>query len=103
MPAALQPHPPARLAEFEQLMRRHNRMCFRTARAILRDDAEAEDALQEAYLRAYRPIGGFRGEAKLSTWLYASLPTKPWRASGTSCAVPRSCLSAAEAMRSTIS
>ena len=34
---------------FEQLMRRHNRMLFRTARAILRDDAEAEDALQEAY------------------------------------------------------
>jgi RNA polymerase sigma-70 factor (ECF subfamily) len=69
MPAALQPHPPVRLAEFEQLMRRHNRMCFRTARAILRDDAEAEDALQEAYLRAYRSIGRFRGEAKLSTWL----------------------------------
>ena len=39
---------------FEQLMRSHNRMLFRTARAILRDDAEAEDALQEAYLRAYR-------------------------------------------------
>ena len=54
---------------FEQMMRRHNRMLFRTARAILRDDAEAEDALQEAYLRAYRAIGTFRGEAKLSTWL----------------------------------
>ena len=54
---------------FEVLMRRHNRALFRTARAILRDDAEAEDALQEAYLRAYRTIGGFRGEAKLSTWL----------------------------------
>jgi RNA polymerase sigma-70 factor (ECF subfamily) len=35
----------------------------------LRDDAEAEDALQEAYLQAYRAIGSFRGEAKLSTWL----------------------------------
>jgi RNA polymerase sigma-70 factor (ECF subfamily) len=54
---------------FEQLMRSHNRMLFRTARAILRDDAEAEDALQEAYLRAYRAMGAFRGEAKLSTWL----------------------------------
>jgi RNA polymerase sigma-70 factor (ECF subfamily) len=54
---------------FEQLMRSHNRMLFRTARAILRDDTEAEDALQEAYLRAYRSIGAFRGEAKLSTWL----------------------------------
>ena len=56
-------------AAFELLMRRHNRMLFRTARAILRDDAEAEDALQEAYLQAYQAIGGFRAEAKLSTWL----------------------------------
>jgi len=56
-------------AAFEALMRRHNRALFRTARAILRDDAEAEDALQEAYLQAYRAIGSFRGEAKLSTWL----------------------------------
>jgi RNA polymerase sigma-70 factor (ECF subfamily) len=55
-------------AAFEALMRRHNRTLFRTARAILRDDAEAEDALQEAYLQAYQAIGGFRGEAKLSTW-----------------------------------
>jgi RNA polymerase sigma-70 factor (ECF subfamily) len=54
---------------FAELMRKHNRMLFRTARAILRDDAEAEDALQEAYLRAYWSIGRFRGEAKLSTWL----------------------------------
>lgn len=54
---------------FEQLMRRHNRTLFRTARAILRDDAEAEDAVQEAYLRAYRSFGSFRGDAKLSTWL----------------------------------
>ena len=42
---------------------------FRTARAILRDDAEAEDALQEAYLQAYRTMGSYRGEARLSTWL----------------------------------
>ena len=56
-------------AAFEALMRRHNRALFRTARAILRDDAEAEDALQEGYLQAYRAIGSFRGEAKLSTWL----------------------------------
>jgi RNA polymerase sigma-70 factor (ECF subfamily) len=56
-------------AEFEALMRRHNRMLFRTARAILHDDAEAEDALQEAYLKAYGAMGSFRGEAKVSTWL----------------------------------
>jgi RNA polymerase sigma-70 factor (ECF subfamily) len=56
-------------AAFEAVMRRHNRMLFRTARAILRDDAEAEDALQEAYLQAYGSMAGFRGSAKLSTWL----------------------------------
>src|SRR5262249_20129646 len=54
---------------FEQLMRRHNGKLFRVARAILRDDAEAEDALQEAYLDAYRHINDYRGEARLSTWL----------------------------------
>ena len=56
-------------AAFEALMRRHNRALFRTARAILRDDAEAEDALQEAYLQAYGAIRNYRAEAKLSTWL----------------------------------
>jgi RNA polymerase sigma-70 factor (ECF subfamily) len=54
---------------FEALMRKHNRMLYRTARAILRNDADAEDALQLAYLSAYRSIGGFRGESRLSTWL----------------------------------
>ena len=44
-------------------------MLFRTARAILRDDAEAEDALQEAYIQAYRSLATFRGDAQLSTWL----------------------------------
>ena len=57
------------LRAFEQLMRRHNRILFRTARAILKDDAEAEDAVQEAYLQAYRSIARFRGDARLSTWL----------------------------------
>jgi RNA polymerase sigma-70 factor (ECF subfamily) len=56
-------------AAFALLMRRYNRLLYRTARAILKDDAEAEDALQEAYLLAFRAIGRFRGEAKLSTWL----------------------------------
>lgn len=53
----------------EALMRTHNRKLFRTARAILRDDAEAQDVVQEAYLRAYRALPGFRGDARLSTWL----------------------------------
>jgi RNA polymerase sigma-70 factor (ECF subfamily) len=50
-------------------MRRHNQLLYRTARSILRDDAEAEDALQDAYLQAYRAIGQFRADAKLATWL----------------------------------
>jgi len=54
---------------FETLMRRHNGKLFRIARAILRDDAEAEDALQDGYLHAYRRISEFRGDAQLSTWL----------------------------------
>jgi RNA polymerase sigma-70 factor (ECF subfamily) len=56
-------------AAFEAMMRRYNSRLFRVARAILRDDTEAEDALQEAYLHAYRRMGEFRGEAQLSTWL----------------------------------
>jgi RNA polymerase sigma-70 factor (ECF subfamily) len=54
---------------FEMLMRRHNRMLFRAVRAILRDDADAEDALQNAYLAAYQAFPRFRGEARVSTWL----------------------------------
>jgi RNA polymerase sigma-70 factor (ECF subfamily) len=54
---------------FEVLMRRHNGKLFRVARAILKDDAEAEEALQDAYLDAYRHIRDFRGGARLSTWL----------------------------------
>jgi RNA polymerase sigma-70 factor (ECF subfamily) len=53
----------------EALMRLHNRTLYRTARAILRDEAEAEDAVQEAYLQAFRALGTFRGDSKLSTWL----------------------------------
>ena len=56
-------------AAFVVLMRRYNQKLYRTARSILKDDAEAEDAVQEAYLLAYNAIGRFRGEAKLSTWL----------------------------------
>jgi RNA polymerase sigma factor (sigma-70 family) len=54
---------------FEALMRQHNGKLFRIARSIVRDDAEAEDALQDAYLDAYRHIGDFRGGSQLATWL----------------------------------
>src|SRR5688500_15825091 len=53
----------------EQLMRRYNGRLFRVARAILKQDAAAEDALQDAYLEAYLHMNDFRGEAQLSTWL----------------------------------
>src|ERR1700681_2560764 len=56
-------------AAFEVLMRRHNGRLFRVARAILKDDAEAEDTLQDAYLDAYRHIDDFRGGARLSSGL----------------------------------
>lgn len=54
---------------FALLMRRFNRRLYRLARAIVGDSAEAEDALQEAWLAAYRHLGGFRGESSLGTWL----------------------------------
>lgn len=56
-------------AAFADLMRQHNRRLYRVARAILNDDAEAEEALQEAYLIAYQKMGTFLGRSKLSTWL----------------------------------
>jgi RNA polymerase sigma-70 factor (ECF subfamily) len=56
-------------AAFERLMRRYNSRLFRVARAILKDDAEAEDAVQDAYLEAYRHIGEFRGQSQVATWL----------------------------------
>ncbi|RDS81805.1 RNA polymerase sigma factor [Dyella psychrodurans] len=56
-------------AAFEAIMRRYNRRLFRTARSVLNSDVEAEDALQDAYLHAWRAMGSFRAEAQLSTWL----------------------------------
>lgn len=56
-------------AAFAAIMQRHNQLMFRTARSILKSDTEAEDALQDAYLRAWRALAGFRADARLSTWL----------------------------------
>jgi RNA polymerase sigma-70 factor (ECF subfamily) len=56
-------------AMFELLMRRHNQQLYRAARAIVRDDAEAEDVVQQAYLQAFAHIDQFAGTARLSTWL----------------------------------
>jgi RNA polymerase sigma-70 factor, ECF subfamily len=54
---------------FELLLRRYNQRLFRVARGIVASDAEAEDVLQDAWVRAYEHLASFRGEALLSTWL----------------------------------
>jgi RNA polymerase sigma-70 factor (ECF subfamily) len=54
---------------FENLMRKYNGKLFRIARAILKDDSDAEDVLQDGYLDAYRHIQDFRGESQVGTWL----------------------------------
>ena len=54
---------------FEVVMRRYNQRLYRVARAILRDDAEAEDVTQQAYVNAYRHLDQFAGRAMFSTWL----------------------------------
>jgi RNA polymerase sigma-70 factor (ECF subfamily) len=56
-------------ALYEMIMRRHNQRLYRVARAIVRDPDEAEDVMQESYVRAYIHLGQFAGEAKFSTWL----------------------------------
>src|SRR3982751_673184 len=54
---------------YEVLMRRYNQRLYRVARAILHNDAEAEDVLQDAYVRAYEHLDQFEGRASFSTWL----------------------------------
>jgi RNA polymerase sigma-70 factor (ECF subfamily) len=54
---------------FHDLIRPYERAVYMTAISILRDSAEAEDAAQEAMIKAYRALGSFRGDAKFSTWL----------------------------------
>lgn len=57
------------MTAFESMMRQNNRRLFRVARSILRDDSEAEEAVQDGYVQAFRTLDRFRGEARLSTWL----------------------------------
>ena len=56
-------------ALYELLMRRYNQRIYRVARAILRNDTEAEDVMQDAYVRAYQHLADFEGRARFSTWL----------------------------------
>jgi len=57
------------LALYEIIMRRYNQRLYRIARAILHDDAEAEDVMQDAYVRAYQHLDQFAARAPFSTWL----------------------------------
>jgi RNA polymerase sigma-70 factor (ECF subfamily) len=52
-----------------RIIKTHNQRLYRLVRAVLRNNADAEDALQEAYLKAFANLAGFNGEASLSTWL----------------------------------
>jgi RNA polymerase sigma-70 factor (ECF subfamily) len=54
---------------YEILVRRHNQRLYRTIRAILRDELDVEDVMQQAYIDAYAHLDQFRGTAKFSTWL----------------------------------
>lgn len=56
-------------ALYEIVMRRHNTRLYRAARAILKGEAEVEDVLQEAYVRAYRSLDRFEGRSTFATWL----------------------------------
>ena len=56
-------------ALFEELMRRYNQRVYRAARAIVKDEAEAEDVMQQAYLNAFTHLEQFAGRAQFSTWL----------------------------------
>lgn len=54
---------------FRAIMMRHNQRLYRLARGVVRDEGEAEDVLQSAYLSAFAGLSGFRSDATLSTWL----------------------------------
>jgi RNA polymerase sigma-70 factor (ECF subfamily) len=57
------------IALYEVLVRRHNQRLYRTIRAILRDDRDVEDVMQQAYVDAYTHLDQFRGAARFATWL----------------------------------
>jgi RNA polymerase sigma-70 factor (ECF subfamily) len=56
-------------ARFAILVKRHNQVLFRACRAVLRDDSEAEDAVQTAWVNAFRALGSFRADAAFRTWI----------------------------------
>ena len=54
---------------FRIIMQRNNQRLYRVARSVVQDDSEAEDVVQEAYVRAFGSLGQFRGDSSLATWL----------------------------------
>ncbi|WP_172374073.1 RNA polymerase sigma factor [Mesorhizobium sp. NZP2234] len=54
---------------FRAIIKKHNQLLYRIARGVVRNDAEAEDIVQEAYMRAFASLGSFRGDSSLATWL----------------------------------
>ena len=54
---------------YEIVVRRYNQRIYRIARAILSDDGEAEDVMQDAYVRAYKSLSTFQGRSSFATWL----------------------------------
>jgi RNA polymerase sigma-70 factor, ECF subfamily len=56
-------------ALFEILMRRHNQRVYRVARAVVKDETEAEDVMQQAYINAFTHLGQFEQRSQFSTWL----------------------------------
>lgn len=56
-------------AAFRTIIKTHNQRLYRIARGVVRNDAEAEDIVQEAYVRAFAHLESFRGDASLGTWL----------------------------------
>src|SRR6266849_10253844 len=61
---------------FVAIMRHNNQRLYRLARGVLRDEAEAEEVVQESYLRAFTHLDGFKGESTLATWLARIVPTR---------------------------
>ena len=57
-------------AAFSELVRRHQEQVYRVALRMLGSPADAEDAAQDAFVRAWRSLGGFRGDSSVTTWLY---------------------------------
>lgn len=68
-----------RLEAFEELVRRHTQLIYRSLIAILGDPSEAQDAMQDTLLSAFKHIGGFEGRSKFSTWLVSIARNAAWQ------------------------